>query len=110
MLLGIALLIGVGGMIGGIAIVLPRVRRPLCPVCMRRTAELVARKRGYLPRVQGGDPDVPRATFYEARYRCRSCDQVLIQRDGSSLRTEAAWEAGIHEALPAATVVERRPS
>ncbi len=111
MLLGFALLVGMGGLIGGVGILLPRLRRPVCPVCMRRSAELISRRRGYLyaedPARTAHGPDKDRSTYFEARYECRRCQLTLIQRDGGALITEAAWEAGIRHALPPATIVDR---
>ncbi|CAN5922599.1 hypothetical protein BH11MYX3_BH11MYX3_37850 [soil metagenome] len=111
MLLGLALLVGMGGLIGGVGILLPRLRRPFCPVCVRRTAELISRRRGYLYAQPGSQKapgeDKDRSTFFEARYRCGPCKLTLVQRDGGALVTEAAWEAGI-QALPPATIVDRR--
>ena len=89
-----------GGLIGGIAYVLPALVRPHCPVCVRRSAKLVARRRGY-------DRDDGRATYFEARYACTSCSAELVQRDGGPLITKAAWEAGMRDAPPTATVVSR---
>ncbi len=111
MLLGLALLLGLGGLIGGVGVLLPRMLRPQCPVCMRRTAELVDRRRAYVYAVEGRHGDRPlddkdRSTFYEARYRCRPCAVTLIQRDGRPLMLEEALKAGI-QPLPPATVVDR---
>ncbi len=111
MLLGVALLLGIGGLIGGVGILLPRMLRPLCPVCMRRTAELVERRRRYVYSTQGRHAEYPldekdRSTFYEARFRCRPCKVALIQRDGGPVVLEEALAAGI-QPLPPATVVER---
>jgi hypothetical protein len=66
---------------------------------MRRGARLVARRRGY---------DDDRATYFEVEYRCRSCSAELIRRDGGPLITKQAWQSGMREAPPAATVVARR--
>jgi hypothetical protein len=111
MLLGVALLLGVGGLIGGVGILLPRMLRPQCPVCMRRTAELVDRRRAYVYAIEGRHGERPlddkdRSTFYEARFRCRPCKVTLIQRDGRPLVLEEALKAGI-QPIPAATVVDR---
>jgi hypothetical protein len=103
MSLAVALLVGVGGLIGGFAIVLPSVLRPVCPVCMKRTAKLVSRRRGHLK-------DEDRTLFFEARYRCVACSAELVQRDGGSLVTKGAWDAGMRDALPAARAIQRRPS
>lgn len=86
-------------MIVGVAIVLPRIRRPVCPVCMRRTAELIDRRRGYLRKTEE-----VRETYFEARYQCRPCKVLLIQRDGGPLITQEAFDAGVRELPPAATV------
>lgn len=112
MLLGMALLVGLGALIGGVGIVLPRMLRPVCPVCMRRTAELVDRRRRYVHSIEGRHGDYPedekdRSTFYEARFRCRPCNVRLIQRDGSPVVLEEALAAGI-QPLPPATVVDRK--
>ena len=106
------MLLVLGGLIGGIGIVLPRLLRPLCPVCMRRTAVLVDRRRAYVYSVEGRHGDRPlddkdRSTFYEARFRCRPCQVLLIQRDGRPLVLEEALKAGI-QPLPPATVVDRK--
>jgi hypothetical protein len=111
MLLGVALLLGLGGLIGGFGILLPRMLRPRCPVCMRRTAELIDRRRAYVSSVRGrhGRPldENDHSTFFEARFRCRPCKVTLVQRDGRPLVLEEALKAGI-EPLPSATVVERK--
>jgi len=98
--LGIALLVGVGGMVVVFAILLPRLRRPLCPVCMQRTARLIARKRGHLR-------DEDRTLYFEARYECVRCKIELVQRDGGPLVTKGAWEAGMRDGVPTARVIDR---
>jgi len=112
MLLGVALIVGLAGMIGGVGVLLPRMLRPVCPVCMRRTADLVDRRRRYVHSIEGRHGTYPedekdRSTFHEARYRCRPCNVSLIRRDGSALVLEEALAAGI-QPLPPATVVERK--
>lgn len=112
MSLAIALLVGMGALIGGVGVLLPRLVRPRCPVCMRRSAELVDRRRGYVHAQehrrhgQASLDDKDRSTYHEARFRCRRCNVALIQRDGSALMLEEAMAAGIQQ-LPAATVVDR---